>query len=191
MARASIRKQWAHYIEGTLSSGAQKIPLIQTPVAFEGYILGVDPSIRGTGIALLHIKKGHAEFLGSETLRFKKEVHFSDCLLGIFKQINDYIKTYPLGHAALESTIYVQNFKIAHQMGAARGVAIAAIRQQGWSIHEYAPLRVKKAVSGLGRASKIQIAKIVAQHLSLQSLLASDEADAAAIALCHAWTFKQ
>ena len=57
-------------------------------------------------------------------------------------------------------------------------------------IFEYAPLRIKQAVVGFGRASKEQVAKTVRVFLANQELLNFDEADAAATALCHAMTWR-
>ena len=89
-------------------------------------------------------------------------------------------------HVALEQTIYVQNFQTAQILGAARGAAIAAAALYGKEIFEYAPLRVKQAVVGAGRASKEQIQRTVAQEMGLAAPPEPpDVADAMAIALTH------
>jgi crossover junction endodeoxyribonuclease RuvC len=75
-------------------------------------------------------------------------------------------------------------------MGAARGAAIAAAAMQDIPVFEYAPLRIKQAVVGFGRASKEQVAKTVRAHLNSTELLDFDEADATAVALCHAMTWR-
>jgi crossover junction endodeoxyribonuclease RuvC len=93
-------------------------------------------------------------------------------------------------HVALEQTIYVQNFQTAQILGAARGAAIAAAALQGLPVFEYPPLRVKQAVSGSGRASKEQVARAVRSLLGHGRDLAADEADAAGVALCHAFTWR-
>jgi crossover junction endodeoxyribonuclease RuvC len=93
-------------------------------------------------------------------------------------------------HVALEQTIYVQNFQTAQILGAARGAAIAAAALQQKEIFEYAPLRVKLAVVGQGRASKDQMARTVMAMLGHGRALAFDEADAAGVALCHAMTWR-
>jgi len=93
-------------------------------------------------------------------------------------------------HVALEQTIYVQNFQTAQILGAARGAAIAAAALQGLPVFEYPPLRVKQAVAGSGRASKEQLARTVMAHLGHSRALAFDEADAAGVALCHAFSWQ-
>jgi crossover junction endodeoxyribonuclease RuvC len=75
-------------------------------------------------------------------------------------------------------------------LGAARGAAIAAVAVAGLTVYEYPPLRIKQAVVGFGRASKEQVARTVKSLLELQSVLKFDEADAAAVALCHAYNHR-
>jgi crossover junction endodeoxyribonuclease RuvC len=94
-------------------------------------------------------------------------------------------------HVALEQTIYVQNFQTAQILGAARGAAIAAASVLGKPIFEYPPLRVKQAVVGFGRADKSQVAGITRQLLRLSAALPLDESDAAAVAFCHAFTWRE
>ncbi|MDG2170249.1 MAG: crossover junction endodeoxyribonuclease RuvC, partial [Opitutales bacterium] len=83
---------------------------------------------------------------------------------------------------------YVQNFQTAQILGAACGAAIAAAAVLEKPVFEYPPLRIKQAVVGYGRASKQQVAQTVKQMLVLEEALAFDEADAAGVALCHAFT---
>ena len=96
--------------------------------------------------------------------------------------------TYEIDAVAVEQTIYVQNFQTAQILGAARGAAIAAAAIMQKPIFEYAPLRVKQAVVGVGRASKEQVARTVMSLAGLGVALEYDESDAAAVALCHAFT---
>jgi crossover junction endodeoxyribonuclease RuvC len=91
----------------------------------------------------------------------------------------------------LEQTIYVQNFQTAQILGAARGAAISAAAMRNRPVFEYAPLRVKQAVVGAGRASKVQMARTVMALLGHGRTLALDEADAAGVALCHAFTWRE
>jgi crossover junction endodeoxyribonuclease RuvC len=94
-------------------------------------------------------------------------------------------------HVAMEQTIFVQNFQTAQILGAARGAAMAAAALFDRPIFEYAPLRVKQAVVGAGRASKEQMARTVMALMGHGRPLASDEADAAGVALCHAFTWRE
>ena len=112
-------------------------------------------------------------------------------LAEIHRAIVSFLDDFPVRHVALEQTIYVQNFQTAQILGAARGAAIAAVALRDLRVFEYAPLRVKKAVVGAGRASKEQMARTVMGLLGHGRALAFDEADAAGVALCHAFTWQE
>ncbi|MCR5183626.1 MAG: crossover junction endodeoxyribonuclease RuvC [Opitutales bacterium] len=158
---------------------------------FEGCILGIDPSLRGSGFAVIDFQAGkEPKLLFSKTLKLKQDLSFADCLGEIYKTCSDCCYEYPVKHVALEETIYVNNFKIAQILGAARGAAIAAANVLGLPIFEYPPLRIKQAVVGFGRASKGQVAGMTKQILKLDEALAFDESDASAAALCHAYSFR-
>ena len=161
-------------------------------VPFEGYVLGIDPSLRGSGFAVVEFAL-HREpkLCFSRTLRLKPTLSLADCLGEIYKLCSDCCHEYPIRHVALEETIYVNNFKVAQVLGAARGAAIAAANVIGKPVFEYPPLRIKQAVVGFGRAGKAQVAGMTKQILRLSEALPFDESDAAAAALCHAYTFRE
>ena len=94
-------------------------------------------------------------------------------------------------HVAVEETIYVQNFQTAQILGAARGVVIGIASMRGLPVFEYAPLRIKQAVVGAGRASKEQVARTVRDLTGVDFGTRYDESDAAATALCHAFTWRK
>ncbi|MEM9018659.1 MAG: crossover junction endodeoxyribonuclease RuvC, partial [Verrucomicrobiota bacterium] len=86
---------------------------------------------------------------------------------------------------AVEGVIYVQSYKTAITMGAARGAAILAAAEHGMEIFEYAPRRVKQAVVGRGGADKQQVAFMVRSLLGLTETPPPDAADAIAIGIAH------
>jgi crossover junction endodeoxyribonuclease RuvC len=175
------------------SAGPAAHPLAGTMrVGFSGQVLGIDPSLRGTGLALVEFSPGRDPVLlrcRTVTVPPKKSMA---CALGeISMAVTAFLRDFQVRHVALEQTIYVQNFQTAQILGAARGAAIAAAAVQGHAeVWEYAPLRVKQAVVGAGRASKEQMARTVMALLGHGRMLASDEADAAGVALCHAFTWR-
>jgi len=154
----------------------------------QGTILGIDPSLRGTGLAVLEIRGDHRKLLSSSTVRMKAKATMPECLAEIYKAVSSVIEDFDVSIVALEQTIYVQNFQTVQVLGAARGAAIAAAAVLEKPVFEYPPLRVKQAVVGYGRASKHQVAQTVKQLLLLNDALSFDEADAAGVALCHAFT---
>ncbi len=191
MAKKSTRTLWAQKIAGTLpkSSHDSSANLLHRK-PFDGIILGIDPSLRGTGLALLEFKPGKQPLLHhTTTVRMKASLSMAECLAAIHKAVTAMLELKEVRHVALEQTIFVQNFQTAQILGAARGTAIAAAAIHGIPIFEYPPLRIKQAVVGFGRASKDQVARMVMQHLGHTQQLPSDEADAVSTALCHAFTW--
>lgn len=191
MGRKSSRKLWAEYVQ----KGGKKVScaaLSQTLGAeFRGVVLGIDPSLRGSGFAVLKYEGSHsAKLLETATLQLNSKLSQIDCLGAIGNQAEDFIDQHRIDHVAIEQTIYVQNFQTAQILGAARGAAITVAAMRGLPVFEYAPLRVKQAVVGAGRASKEQVARTVASITGLEVDGRFDESDAAAVALCHAFTWR-
>ncbi|MBH55015.1 MAG: crossover junction endodeoxyribonuclease RuvC [Opitutaceae bacterium] len=189
MPKTSARKLWAMKLAGQLpvESACGKIPTVGRKLV-KGVILGVDPSLRGTGLAVVEIRSGNSRLVGSHTVKMKSKASMPECLAEIYKATSRAIDEFNVGLVALEQTIYVQNLQTAQILGAARGAAIAAAAVLGKPVFEYPPLRIKQAVVGYGRASKHQMAQTVKQLLNLTDALTFDEADAAGAALCHAFT---
>ncbi len=187
----SSRQLWAKHLAGQSTRPKSADPqslLKKTP--YEGRILGVDPSLRGTGLAVLDCHGQSYELLHSETLRLKPKIPSIDCLGQIHQSIARLLDLWKPRHLSCEETIYVQNFKTAQIMGAARGAALSAAAIREVPVFEYAPLRVKQAVVGFGRASKEQMAQTLTQMLGLPKVLPLDESDALGLALCHAFTWQ-
>jgi crossover junction endodeoxyribonuclease RuvC len=187
----SSRKLWAKHLAGQSTKANMgvdpKILLKKEP--FQGRILGVDPSLRGTGLAILECEKGSYRLLHSETLKLGNKISSISCLGKIHELVAHLIKLWQPRHVSCEETIYVQNFKTAQIMGSARGAALSAAAIYDIPVFEYAPLRVKQAVVGFGRASKEQMSSTLAQMLGLPQALPFDQADALGLALCHALTW--
>ncbi len=86
---------------------------------------------------------------------------------------------------AVEGVIFVQSYRTAITLGAARGAAILAAAGRGLPVFEYSPREVKQAVVGRGGADKSQVAFMVRALLGLTETPAPDAADALAIGLTH------
>lgn len=189
MPRKGVRQLWKDKVEGRSIKARTAMPSGLSKPKFVGTVLGIDPSLRGTGLAIVEFTKGgQATLIHSETLKKKPSVSMAQCLGDISASVFENVDTYNIDVVAVEQTIYVQNFQTAQILGAARGAAIAAAAMRGKPVVEYPPLRVKQAVVGRGRASKEQVARTVRTLLGHGSLLQLDESDAAAVALTHAFT---
>ena len=190
MPRLSSRDLWTKKIQGdpVPQRGREIVPLGRS---YEGFVLGVDPSLRGTGIALLEFASGGSmKLVESKTVSMPSRVSMADCLGAIYEAVDAVLEKSEPGHVSMEQTIFVQNVKVAQILGAARGAAMAAASRRSWPVFEYAPLRIKQSVVGHGRAAKSQVARTLMQLLGHAEVLPPDEADAAGAAMCHAATFK-
>ncbi len=198
MANKSSRLLWAQKI-ARMESGRDVLSCARetlskskayTRVGFFGTVIGIDPSLRGTGIAVVRqLQNSAPEFLASELVHNSPRLTQAECLREIFRAVEKMAKKFSVDAAAVEQTIYVQNNQTALILGSARGAAIAAVANFDVPVYEYPPLRIKQAVVGFGRASKEQVSKTVASILKIQAL-GFDESDAAAAALAHIFTHK-
>jgi crossover junction endodeoxyribonuclease RuvC len=109
----------------------------------------------------------------------------SSCLVAIRDRLVELIRAHEPDCCALESVIYVQSYKTAIVLGAARGAAILAATENGLPVFEYSPKRIKQSTVGRGAADKNQVAFMVRALLGLTETPDADAADALAIALTH------
>ena len=149
-------------------------------------ILGVDPSLRGTGFGIIQTGNSFPETLAHGTISCPKNWERSRCLAKISQTLRDEIKKHRPTVCVVEGLFYAQNLQTALIMGEARGAAMAVIAESGIEIYEIATRKVKQAIVGYGAAQKSAVAKMVQRLLNLPKPPAPDAADALALALTHA-----
>jgi crossover junction endodeoxyribonuclease RuvC len=149
-------------------------------------ILGVDPSLRGTGYGVIRLAKPFPETLAHGTIACPATWPHSHCLAKISRTLRDVLRDYQPTVCAIEGLFFAQNLKTAIIMGEARGAAMAAVAEAGLDIFEIAPRKVKLAIVGYGAAQKLAVAKMVQRLLNLPKPPAPDAADALALALTQA-----
>ena len=148
-------------------------------------VLAIDPSLRGTGFAVLEKVGTKVRALTYGTIKNAPSLLASGCLVAIHERVGEIIRTHQPECAAVEGVIFVQSYRTAITLGAARGAALLAAAGQGLPIYEYAPRRVKQSVVGRGGADKGQVAFMVRALLGLTETPTADAADALAIGLTH------
>src|SRR3954453_10449802 len=148
-------------------------------------VLGIDASLRNCGVAIVDGENGTSRALFFGTIRNASSLKSSACLVSIRDQLMQLIRQHEPDCCALESVIYVQSYKTAILLGAARGAAILAAAENGLPVFEYPPKRIKQATVGRGAADKNQVAFMVRALLGLTETPQADAADALAIALTH------
>ncbi len=147
--------------------------------------MGIDPGSRycgygivdGSGSQLSYVTSGAiAPASGSSTAE-----RLNDIYVGILRVIDDYGPSV----VSVEEMFFAKNARSAIKLGQSRGVVILAAAQRGIPVSEYAPTRVKLALTGKGRAGKEEMAKMLSYMLGVSEFRSTDESDALAIAICH------
>jgi crossover junction endodeoxyribonuclease RuvC len=173
-------------------SGAKRVV---APVFQSGYrpwsngpqvIIGIDPSLRGTGFGVLRVAKPHPKALAHGTIHCPAGWERSRCLVRIVETLRELVKQHRPAVCVVEGLFYAQNLQTALLMGEARGAALAAVAESGLEIYEIAPRKVKQAIVGYGGAQKSAVAKMVQRLLNLPETPGPDAADALALALTQA-----
>lgn len=145
-------------------------------------IIGIDPGSRRTGYGVIRVQGNRHIYIASGHLDVSK-FSTDERLRQIYVGLQAVIAQHHPQEAAIEQVFMHANPNSALKLGQARGAAIVAIPVP---IAEYSARQVKKSVVGTGAAKKDQVQFMVKRLLNLQSQLQEDEADALAVALCHA-----
>jgi crossover junction endodeoxyribonuclease RuvC len=149
-------------------------------------ILGIDPSLRGTGYGVIQFSRTGSTALSSGTIHCPATWERSRCLVKIYQTLRQVIGATKPDVCAIEGLFFAQNLQTALIMGEARGVAICCAAEVGLEVYEIAPRKVKQAVVGYGAAQKSAVAKMVQRMLQLAEPPAPDAADALALAIAFA-----
>ena len=153
----------------------------------ERIILGIDPGTQITGYGIIKCKGKKMEMMVCGVIRLDKgpKTH-AEKLSQIYHRVSGIIREFQPTEMALEAPFFGKNVQSMLKLGRAQGVSMAAGLSQGLEIFEYAPRKVKMAVTGRGTASKDQV------HGMLQKLLNTkieglkmDASDGLAVAVCH------
>ncbi len=164
---------------------AAKLELPGQGVPVVEVVLGVDPSLRGTGWGVVRLEGRQPVGVAHGTVKCPGSWEKTRCLLKIHETLRDVLEQHPCGVCAIEGLFHARNLRTALTMGEARGAAMAAVALKGLRVYEVAPSQVKLAIAGHGAARKVAVARMVQRMLSLTELPESDAADALAIALTY------
>ena|SRR5579885_3346075 len=153
-------------------------------------VLGVDCGTEYTGYGVVELPpEGKLICLTWGAIKLSTNVPMASRLATIFDRLSIVIVDHRPDNVAIEEVFYAVNAKSALKLGQVRGVAMLAASSAGISVSEYAPLAIKSAVVGYGRAEKQQVQNMVTRLLNLSEVPhPPDAADALAIAICHLHT---
>lgn len=149
-------------------------------------ILGIDPGTNVMGYGLILVDGNKTSIITMGVITPGKMLQHYDKLGYLFKRVLAIVDEYKPDHVALEAPFYGKNVQSMLKLGRAQGVAMAAALYRDLPIFEYAPLKVKQAITGMGRASKEQVAYFLQKMYGLTDLPKElDATDAVAVAFCH------
>ena len=154
-------------------------------------IFGIDPGTARLGWGIIDTKtpNPHAVTFGCITTDTSHSA--PQRLLIIHKELTDLLETHKPDCVSIEELFFAKNAKTIIPVGQARGVAILAAAQKNIPVVSYSPLTIKRAITGDGKADKKQVQYMITKLLHLSKVPTPDDtADALAIALTHAYSYK-
>ena len=155
-------------------------------------ILGIDPGSHCTGYGVITGEGDEIRYIDSGFIAPPKNASRYDRLRAIYEGLQHVIARHSPTHFAIEEVFYSKNAKSSLILGEARGVAILAAAMAGIPVYEYSPREVKQSVTGNGGADKSQVNYMLGKILRLDAAPENtDESDALAVALCHAFKSRE
>ncbi|MFA6837163.1 MAG: crossover junction endodeoxyribonuclease RuvC [Fibrobacteraceae bacterium] len=160
--------------------------LYSQDIMTEKIILGIDPGTSIMGYGIIRVQGNQMKIIDMGVLDLRK---FSDHFVKIkqiFKRTLTLIDEFHPDELAIEAPFFGENIQSMLKLGRAQGAAISAALSRDIPIFEYAPRKIKMAITGQGAASKEQVAKILQSMLSIPELPKNlDATDGLAAAVCH------
>ena len=154
-------------------------------------IMGIDPGTNYMGYGIIDIVAGKPEAVVLGEIDMHKMGDAHQKLRYIFERVRSLTESYKPHEIAFESPFFGENVQSMLKLGRAQGVAIAAVLSvlESAPIAEYAPTRIKQAITGRGQATKQQVATMINSILGTDYQPRKlDATDGMAVALCHYYT---
>lgn len=154
-------------------------------------VLGIDPGTRVTGYGLVRSEGNVLECAEFGVIKNSAALPLIECYARIFEGIDEIVKSYDVSTVAVESQFFYKNARSALKIGEARSAAVLPAALRRIPVMEYSPTRVKKAVVGIGAATKEQVQGMVKNMLKIKNeKMLPDASDALAIAITHIHALK-
>lgn len=151
-------------------------------------IMGIDPGTNIMGYAFIGVNGNRARLIAMGVIDLRKCKDMYMKLGEIFSRVQGLINSFLPDELAIEAPFFGKNVQSMLKLGRAQGVAIAAAISRQVPIHEYAPLKIKMAITGNGSASKEQVADMLRRMLNISNDEMPhfmDATDALGAAFCH------
>ena len=149
-------------------------------------ILGIDPGLAIVGYSVLDIENDKNILITSGSIQTGKDKTDSARLFEIQEDLKTIVDKYKPNVASIEKLFYFKNQKTVIPVAEARGVILSVLESEKIPIYEYTPIEVKQIITGYGRATKEEVAKMVELSIEYKKLPKLDDTlDSIAIALCY------
>ena len=149
-------------------------------------IMGVDPGTNKMGYGVIRIAGNRMEYVVMGYIELSKFKNVYLKLKYIYERVGSLVAEYLPDEVAFEAPFFGENVQSMLKLGRAQGVAMAAVLGYGIEVFEYAPRKVKIAITGQGSASKEQVASMLKNILNIAELPRNlDSTDGLAVAVCH------
>ncbi len=149
-------------------------------------IFGIDPGLRHMGWGVVELSGTRLSYIASGVISPPARDELAIRLAALYAALEDLLKMHRPDEASVEETFVNKDPVSTLKLGQARGMALLAPARLGIPVGEYAANQVKKTVVGVGHADKKQVQAMVKVLLPRAHFSSADEADALAIAICHA-----
>ena len=150
-------------------------------------ILGIDPGLATMGWGVVDSDGKRNQLVQCGAVITSPDMPMHERLHKIFLDVSCLCNTYAPDEIVFEELFFAKNVTTALNVGAARGCALCACSEYGKPMYEYTPMQIKQAVTGYGKADKLQVQQMVKMILNLPAIIRPDDAaDAVAAALTHA-----
>lgn len=154
----------------------------------ERIIVGIDPGTNVMGFGVIHVCGAHITVLDLGVIAMQKIKDPYEKMGYILEHVQALIDQHHPQEMAIEAPFFGKNVQSMLKLGRAQGVAIAAALSRHVSVHEYAPRKIKLAITGKGAASKEQVALMLQRTIHFTQVPTTwDATDALAAAVCHAY----
>ncbi len=151
-------------------------------------ILGVDPGLTRCGFGLVRVSGSKVEYVHAGVIRTSTDLPVDERLHGVWLSLLDLINEYLPAAMAVERVYAQVNLRTVMGTAQVSGLALTLARLNGLPVSTYTPTEMKAAVTGSGRADKVQVTAMVQRLLKLSApVKPADASDALGLAICHAW----
>lgn len=146
-------------------------------------IIGIDPGSRHFGYGIVDSQK--MRLIHAGTLNLSHNTKIPERLKAIYQSLTQIIEIYKPSEMALEKAFVGKQIPSSFVLSYTRAITLLVAAQKDIPVYEYSSTEIKKALTGYGRAHKVQVKSMVKNFLALNGRISYDCSDALAVAICH------